>query len=117
MTEAVLKRGDAKWLGVIGSETKAKRFRQRLLARGFEQDQIDFMQSPVGLESIGGKLPMEVAVSIAASLINLYQTGSEHASSSKKKRAGVQWKAMQQALNMQAEHNNTSHDSLIKSDR
>ena len=93
LTEAILKRGDARWLGVIGSDTKAKRFRQRLAAKGFSAADMAFMQSPVGLEAVSGKLPMEVAVSMAGAIINEYQRSATHAPGTKK-RQGLQWKDM-----------------------
>lgn len=72
ITEAVLKRKDAAYLGIIGSQTKAKRFQMRLKHRGFEAGDISFMHCPVGLNTVPGKHPMEVAVSIAAELIGQY---------------------------------------------
>lgn len=73
ITEAVLRRGDAGFLGVIGSQTKAQRFRMRLEHRGFHRDAVVSMHCPIGLTEVPGKRPMEVAVSIAAQIISLYQ--------------------------------------------
>ena len=73
ITEAVLRRGDAGFLGVIGSQTKAQRFRMRLEHRGFPRDAIATMHCPIGLAEVPGKRPMEVAISVAAQLIPLYQ--------------------------------------------
>ncbi len=73
ITEAVLRRGDAGFLGVIGSQTKAQRFRMRLEHRGFPRDAIAAMHCPIGLAEVPGKRPMEVAISIAAQLVPLYQ--------------------------------------------
>lgn len=73
ITEAVLRRGDAGFLGVIGSETKAQRFRLRLQHRGFPRDAVATMHCPIGLAEVPGKRPMEVAVSIAAQVIARYQ--------------------------------------------
>ncbi|MFN3879972.1 MAG: xanthine dehydrogenase accessory protein XdhC [Nitrincola lacisaponensis] len=61
-------------IGLIGSKTKAARFRHRLQHAGFDQNAIAQIESPVGLPQIGGKRPMEVAVSIAARVIQQYQT-------------------------------------------
>lgn len=72
ITETVLKRNDAAFLGVIGSQTKAKRFQMRLQHRGFTQEAVNFMQCPVGLNAVPGKHPMEVAVSVAAQVIAAY---------------------------------------------
>ena len=72
IAEAALKRNDTAYLGVIGSDTKARRFRMRLGYWGFPQSAIDHMQCPVGLSAVPGKRPMEVAVSIAAQIIERY---------------------------------------------
>ena len=60
------------YLGLIGSQTKALRFRKRLSDAGFSSMAIEKMYSPIGLPEVKGKLPMEVAVSIAAQLQSLY---------------------------------------------
>lgn len=73
ITEQVLKRGDAVFLGVIGSSTKARRFRMRLQHRGFSQSEIDFLHCPIGTKEVPGKQPMEIAVSVAAEMIAFYQ--------------------------------------------
>lgn len=77
LTEAILKRHDVLWLGVIGSDTKAKRFKYRLSHKEFNDTQIQKMICPVGLANVSGKLPMEVAVSISGQLIGLYQREKE----------------------------------------
>ncbi|WP_017446469.1 xanthine dehydrogenase accessory protein XdhC [Gayadomonas joobiniege] len=73
LCQNILKREDARWLGLIGSQTKAKRFHYRLQQCGINSRQLEKLQCPVGLPEISGKKPMEVAVSIAAELIQLYQ--------------------------------------------
>jgi len=70
---AILKRNDAKYVGLIGSDTKWKRFQQRFSHRGFSESQIQSISCPVGLSQVSGKLPMEVAVSIVGQVINIYQ--------------------------------------------
>lgn len=94
LTQAILQRGDANWLGVIGSNTKAQRFKQRLSHRDFTAAQISLMTCPVGLENITGKLPMEVAISISGQLIGLYQAMHKQAP----KRQGLQWRTLKNAL-------------------
>lgn len=65
---------DQRWAyaGMIGSQTKALRFRKRLSDAGFAAQAIENIHSPIGLPEVKGKLPMEVAVSIAAQLQSLY---------------------------------------------
>lgn len=59
------------YLGCISSATKAKRFRDRLLQRGYSEQIVDKLTMPIGLD-IGGKEPMAVAISIAAQVLQLY---------------------------------------------
>lgn len=59
------------YIGCIGSETKAKRFRDRLLKRGYSDEALQPLIMPIGLE-IGGKEPMAVAVSITAQILQHY---------------------------------------------
>lgn len=74
IVESVMRRGDSRYLGVIGSTTKSQRFRLRLRNRGFNEDQIATLHCPIGLSAVPGKQPMEVAVSVAAQLIAHYQS-------------------------------------------
>ncbi|MFM2481298.1 xanthine dehydrogenase accessory protein XdhC [Celerinatantimonas sp. YJH-8] len=73
LCEAALHHPSLGYIGVIGSQTKARRFQYRLKERGFSDAQISQIHSPMGLSQIGGKRPMEVAVSIAGELIAHYQ--------------------------------------------
>jgi len=98
---AILKRQDFKYLGLIGSDTKWKRFQQRFEHRGFARQIVERISCPVGLSSVQGKLPMEVAVSIVGEIIGLYQaelTPTPH-------KQGVDWselKAMMEQQELQA---------------
>ena len=73
LTQAVLNRADASYLGVIGSVTKGRKFRQRLAAKDYSQVTIDQLNCPMGKAGISGKQPMEVAIAIAAQVMDLYQ--------------------------------------------
>ncbi|MBF7141446.1 MULTISPECIES: xanthine dehydrogenase accessory protein XdhC [Pseudomonas] len=72
LSEAILRRGDTQWFGLIGSKTKRARFEHRLRDRGLAAEALARMRCPVGLDAVKGKLPMEIAVSIAAEIISLY---------------------------------------------
>lgn len=86
LVEQGLKQGRLGFLGMIGSATKAKRFRLRLENRGFSSEQISRLVSPIGELYVNGKRPVEVAVSISAQIINLLNSeetrnvANEHAS-------------------------------------
>ncbi|QFU25295.1 xanthine dehydrogenase accessory protein XdhC [Shewanella eurypsychrophilus] len=73
ISQAILKRGDFHYLGLIASGTKWRRFQQRYKHREIDPNQVARMSCPIGLEQVGGKLPMEVAVSVSGEIINLYQ--------------------------------------------
>jgi xanthine dehydrogenase accessory factor len=70
IVERVLRRNDFAFLGLIGSETKAAKFRARLRQRGFSEEQLQALVSPIGLFK-AGKHPAEVAVAAAAQLLAL----------------------------------------------
>jgi xanthine dehydrogenase accessory factor len=71
IVEAMLRRGDFAFLGLIGSRTKRARFEHRLLARGFTPEQVARMVCPIGIEGLAGKEPEVVAVSAVAQLLQL----------------------------------------------
>ena len=96
LVEAALKRGNFSFVGCIGSETKAKRFQMRLQHKGFNEEQISQMLCPVGELDIPGKLPMQVAVSMAAQLIKHIDDGE-----AKPLRQGVSWKTVKTEINGQ----------------
>ena len=76
-------------IGLIGSATKAARFKKQLRARGIPAAEDQRWRCPVGLESVRGKLPMEVAVSIAAQLLSDLDEDDV---------VGPSWREVQQAL-------------------
>lgn len=61
----------APYIGCIASATKAKRFRDRLMQRGYSEQLVNQLVMPIGLQ-VGGKEPMAVAVSIVAQLLQQY---------------------------------------------
>ncbi|ARU57731.1 xanthine and Co dehydrogenase maturation factor [Oleiphilus messinensis] len=93
LTEAALKHGALRHIGLIGSQTKANRFQHRLRAAGFTTEQISAVQCPVGLAEVPGKLPMEVAVSIAGELIAL-----EHRDKTAPVHRGIPWREIKRQL-------------------
>ena len=65
IVERVLKRGEVAFLGLIGSETKAAKFRLRLQQKNISPEKLI---CPIGLVK-AGKHPAEVAVSAVAQLL------------------------------------------------
>ncbi|WP_061242524.1 xanthine dehydrogenase accessory protein XdhC [Ectopseudomonas composti] len=72
LTTAILKRGDFAYYGLIGSKTKRVKFEHRLRERGFADTLMARMRCPMGLTEVKGKLPVEIAVSIAGEVIATY---------------------------------------------
>jgi xanthine dehydrogenase accessory factor len=71
IVEAALRRHDLRYLGLIGSATKRARFLARLAERGFPPDQLARLTCPVGVPGAGGKLPAEIAIAVAAQLLQV----------------------------------------------
>ena len=63
-------RGKYAYVGMIGSRTKVAAVYKALREEGFSQEMLDGVYSPIGL-SIGGQTPAEIAVAIAAQLIQV----------------------------------------------
>jgi xanthine dehydrogenase accessory factor len=69
ITEAILRRADFGYLGLIGSRTKRQRFVHRFEQRGIGADVIDRMTCPIGVAGITGKEPEIVAAAVVAQLL------------------------------------------------
>jgi len=118
---AILKREDFHYLGLIASDTKWRRFQQRYKHREIQPLLVERMNCPIGLEQVVGKMPMEVAISIAGQIIESYQALLAHKELSNKeltdkelasgqlpnrqtqsKNKGVSWKEVKQLLAKQS---------------
>jgi xanthine dehydrogenase accessory factor len=71
LCRAVLLRKDPAWLGLIGSQSKAARFRSRLRRAGFREPDIARLVCPIGVAGVKSKWPAAIAVAIAAQLMQL----------------------------------------------
>ena len=69
--EAILKRKDFAYLGIIGSQKKSSRFQKQLLKKGHSESLIKKIFCPIGLPIKNNKQPIEIAVSVAAQLIEI----------------------------------------------
>jgi xanthine dehydrogenase accessory factor len=67
--EAVLRRDDFAYLGLIGSATKRARFVRRLRDAGIAPSQLERLTCPIGLPGIRSKEPAAIAASVAADLL------------------------------------------------
>ncbi|MCU0814574.1 MAG: XdhC family protein, partial [Burkholderiaceae bacterium] len=69
ITEAILRRGDFAWCGLIGSKTKRARFLHRFEERGIAPDVLARLTCPIGVPGIVGKEPEVLAVGVVAQLL------------------------------------------------
>ncbi len=70
LCRAILARNDFAFAGLIGSASKAARFRSRLSREdGFDAARIARLVCPIGVEGIASKWPAAIAVSVAAQLL------------------------------------------------
>ncbi|MFL6577840.1 MAG: xanthine dehydrogenase accessory protein XdhC [Povalibacter sp.] len=69
LCRTILERDDAGGVGVIGSSSKAARFRSRLRADGFTDAQIGQLTCPIGIENVTSKHPAVIAVCVLAQLL------------------------------------------------
>lgn len=72
LTAEILKRNDFAYYGLIGSKTKRVKFEHRLRDRGFAAETVQRMRCPMGIAEVKGKLPAEIAISIAGEIIATY---------------------------------------------
>jgi xanthine dehydrogenase accessory factor len=69
LCRAILERGDFAWAGLIGSMSKAARFRSRLSRDGVGARAIARLVCPIGIGGIASKWPAAIAVGVAAQLL------------------------------------------------
>jgi xanthine dehydrogenase accessory factor len=72
ITEAVLRRGDFAFCGLIGSKTKRARFTRRLAERGVTAAALARLACPIGVDGIDGieaKAPELIAAAVVAQLL------------------------------------------------
>lgn len=69
IAEAILKRGDFGFFGLIGSKTKRQRFIHRFEQRGLPAEAIARMTCPIGMPGIEGKEPEVIAAAVVAQLL------------------------------------------------
>ena len=122
LCQTVLARQDFRYLGLIASDTKWRRFQQRFKHREIDPKLVARMNCPIGLSAVPGKKPMEVAVSIAAEIIGLYHDNSQQpqqesstaamakhtpVAGKKPSQQGVHWKELKQQLLVAGDKDNS----------
>jgi xanthine dehydrogenase accessory factor len=74
VVQELLRKG-LKFTGMIGSLAKQRKFALRLKARGFSDEQVARLRTPLGL-SIGAQTPEEIAVSVLAEMVAVRRGGA-----------------------------------------
>lgn len=74
---AVLGRDDIGCCGLIGSRSKRRQFQRRLRQLGLSPARTDALICPIGAEGIAGKRPAEIAIAVAAQLLQLHQAKNQ----------------------------------------
>lgn len=70
--DRILRRGDAAYCGLIGSLTKRRRFEKRLRQQGLSPGAIEALVCPIGVTGISGKKPAEIAIAVAAEVLQVH---------------------------------------------
>jgi len=69
--DRILRRGDARYCGLIGSQSKRRRFEKRYRQQGMPQATLDELVCPIGVHGVGSKKPAEIAVAVAAEVLRI----------------------------------------------
>ena len=69
ITEAALGRGDAAYVGLIGSATKRRRFEKWFTGRGGDARALRRLVSPIGDFGVADKRPEVIAALVAAEIM------------------------------------------------
>jgi xanthine dehydrogenase accessory factor len=79
LCEQILKRDDFAYFGLIGSTSKRRNFETRMRRRGIDPQRFERMTCPIGIDGIGSKQPAQIAISVVAEILRVY----DHAHSEK----------------------------------
>jgi xanthine dehydrogenase accessory factor len=70
--DRILRRDDSIYCGLIGSLSKRRRFEKRYRAQEMPSHMLKKLICPIGVAGIGGKKPAEIAVAVAAEVLQAY---------------------------------------------
>ena len=77
VVEAVLSCSDAAYCGLIASNSKAAKFRNRLKRKGFDNSELQRLTAPLGRGVSTGNTPMEVAISGVGDVLTAREDGQK----------------------------------------
>ena len=69
--DRIMRRGDARYCGLIGSLSKRRRFEKRYRQQGMDEATLQQLVCPIGVDGITGKKPAEIAVAVAAEVLRI----------------------------------------------
>ena len=72
LCEQILERDDFAYFGLIGSLSKRRNFETRMRRRGIDADKFERMTCPIGIGGITSKQPAQIAISVAAEILQVY---------------------------------------------
>ena len=72
LCEQILRRDDFNYFGLIGSKAKRRNFETRMSRRGIDPRRFADMTCPIGIDGIDGKQPAQIAISVAAEILQVY---------------------------------------------
>lgn len=74
LCERILARGDFTYCGLIGSSSKRRNFEKRLKLKGVTESTLNRLTCPIGVPGITGKRPAEIAVAVAAEVLQVRES-------------------------------------------
>ncbi|MDH3386769.1 MAG: xanthine dehydrogenase accessory protein XdhC [Gammaproteobacteria bacterium] len=72
LCEQILQRDDFAYFGLIGSRSKRRNFEMRMRRRGVDPQKFARMTCPIGIGGIDSKRPAQIAISVAAEILQVY---------------------------------------------
>lgn len=67
----ILRRKDAAYCGLIGSVSKRRRFERLMRKQGLDETALQQLTCPIGIDGIDGKKPVEIALAVAAEVLQV----------------------------------------------
>jgi xanthine dehydrogenase accessory factor len=71
IAENVLRRGDFRYCGLIGSAGKRAQFEKRWLGLGLPAETLGRLVCPIGVQGISGRQPADIAIAVAAEILRV----------------------------------------------
>jgi len=72
LCEQILRRDDYAYFGLIGSLAKRRNFETRMRRRGLDAQKFKRMTCPIGIGDISSKQPAQIAIAVAAEILQVY---------------------------------------------